>query len=76
MTASKRKDLALREYRTTIFINYESYSLLVLKAPIVTINDNNSIITSYFISRTPFFIRIPFQFVEEVTTILPGAQGH
>jgi hypothetical protein len=52
------------------------YSFMVLKAPIVTINNSNFIITSYFSSGTPFFIRIPLAFAEEVITILLGAQAH
>ena len=49
---------------------------MVLKAPIVPSNNNNFIIASYFSSGTPFFIRIPSAFAEEVITILPGAQDH
>jgi hypothetical protein len=64
------------KYRTLSLSIMNLYSFMVLKAPIVPSNNNNFIIASYFSSGTPFFIRIPSAFAEEVITILPGAQDH
>jgi hypothetical protein len=72
----KRVNILIIKYMTLPLSFTNLYSILFLKVPIVTVNNDNFIITGCFSGRTSFFISIPLAFAEEVITILPGAQDH